>query len=63
MLGSQLPALQYEDRGDSLLFTGTGRPHLALHPDISGIDTTYDQTVYRFLAKRKQNAVVRRAAC
>ena len=53
MLGSQLPALQYEERGDSLLFTGTGDPTW-LHPDISGIDTTYDQAAYRFLANENK---------
>lgn len=48
LLGDSIPALEYEQRGDSLIFTGTGDPVL-LHPDLSSIDTTYDQAVYQFL--------------
>ena len=48
LLGDSIPALQYEQRGDTLIFAGTGDP-LLLHPDTRSIDTTYEQSVYQFL--------------
>ena len=48
LLGDSIPALAYEQRGDSLIITGTGDPSF-LHPDVRSIDTTYDQATYRFL--------------
>jgi D-alanyl-D-alanine carboxypeptidase/D-alanyl-D-alanine-endopeptidase (penicillin-binding protein 4) len=56
LLGDSIPALQYELRDDTLYFTGTGDPTF-LHPDISEIDTTYDQRVYRFLREKGQALV------
>ena len=48
LLGDSIPALRYQQRGDTLFFSGTGDPTF-LHPDIASIDTTYNQAVYRFL--------------
>lgn len=48
LLGDSVPAIQYEQRSDSLIITGTGDPTL-LHPDIESIDTTYTSAIYRFL--------------
>ncbi|MEQ9442737.1 MAG: D-alanyl-D-alanine carboxypeptidase [Cyclobacteriaceae bacterium] len=56
MLGDSIPALQYRQQHDSLVFTGTGDPTF-LHPDITSIDTTYDQRVYNFL-KESGNSLV-----
>ncbi len=50
LLGDSIPAFQYQQRGDTLFFTGTGDPTF-LHPDIAFIDTTYEQSVYQFLKK------------
>ena len=50
LLGDSVPALQYEQRNDSLIVTGTGDPTF-LHPDIQSIDTTYESSVYRFLRR------------
>jgi D-alanyl-D-alanine carboxypeptidase/D-alanyl-D-alanine-endopeptidase (penicillin-binding protein 4) len=52
LLGDSIPALQYQLRNDTLLFTGTGDPTF-LHPDISSIDTTYNNRVYNFLQENK----------
>lgn len=52
LLGDSLPAFQYEHRGDTLIFTGTGDPTL-LHPDIQSIDTTYRPAVYQFLQQHE----------
>ncbi len=48
LLGDSIPALQYQQRGDTFFFTGTGDPTF-LHPDIASIDTTHEQSVYQFL--------------
>ncbi len=56
LLGDSIPALQYEEKGDTLFFTGTGDPTF-LHPDIYEIDTTYDQRVYRFLKNTDKQLV------
>jgi len=48
MLGDSIPALHYQVKNDSLVFTGTGDPTF-LHPDIRSIDTTYNHRVYNFL--------------
>ncbi len=50
LLSDSIPALRYEYRGDTLIFTGTGDPTL-LHPEISSIDTTYNQAVFQFLKR------------
>ena len=52
LLGDSIPGLQYEQRGDTIVFTGTGDPTL-LHPDIQAIDTTHRQEIYRFLQKQE----------
>lgn len=56
LLGDSIPALEYRISGDSLLFTGTGDPSF-LHPDITALDTTYDQQVYQFLKSSKKQLV------
>ncbi len=56
LLGDSIPALEYVAQGDSLLFTGTGDPTF-LHPDITVLDTTYDQQVYRFLKNTNKQLV------
>ena len=53
LLGDRIPALEYESRGDSLIFIGTGDPAF-LHHDMASIDTTYNHKIYDFLKNRKE---------
>ncbi len=56
LLGDSIPALNYQIKNDTLVFTGTGDPTF-LHPDLSSIDTTYENRVYNFLQENSSTLI------